>query len=133
MKIEFGKHKGKDVAKVPAPYLLWFYEQAWSKDSQHAALRYYVQCNLRDLQDKVAAIQAIKRNNSLTTSKRIRNSLAAKVEDELTPADEPAPLPPDQETPVSVTYVSDWVGICHEESVKVPRCDRQCKFCYRDR
>ncbi len=36
----FGKYKGEAIGDVPASYLLWFYDQVWSR--KHRAVYGYV-------------------------------------------------------------------------------------------
>jgi uncharacterized protein (DUF3820 family) len=39
VKLPFGKHKGKDITKVPKGYLVWMLSAEFSEDLKDAALR----------------------------------------------------------------------------------------------
>lgn len=45
----FGKYKGTPIGRVPASYLLWFYDQPKAKDSQPATIA-YIEANIKALQ-----------------------------------------------------------------------------------
>lgn len=48
----FGKYKGKTLANVPAPYLLWLYNEGCSNE----ALKQYIIDNLDCLKQEAAKI-----------------------------------------------------------------------------
>jgi uncharacterized protein (DUF3820 family) len=52
-KMPFGKYKGKEMANVPAPYLLWLYDEGCS----HQGVRQYILANLKGLQQENSKIK----------------------------------------------------------------------------
>jgi len=53
----FGQHKGKQMANVPAPWLLWLY----NKGCDHEGVRKYIACNLEILKKEVSRIPNYRR------------------------------------------------------------------------
>lgn len=45
MKLDFGKHKGKDIEEVPDDYLLWILDNDIKKDKWHTDLWNYLEEN----------------------------------------------------------------------------------------
>lgn len=52
-KMPFGKHKGKEMANVPAPYLLWLYVESCT----HEGVKRYILDNLTILQQENSKIK----------------------------------------------------------------------------
>jgi len=48
----FGKHKGKAMANIPAPYLLWLYNSI----CDHEGVRKYIAANLEILKKEASRI-----------------------------------------------------------------------------
>jgi hypothetical protein len=50
--MEFGKHKGKKLKNVPAPYLIWVGDQTWI--TQKPRLHRYIEKNRAALEEEIA-------------------------------------------------------------------------------
>lgn len=52
-----GKHRGKAMVNIPAPYLLWLFNAG----CDHAGIRQYIQDNMESLKAEVKKIKSVPR------------------------------------------------------------------------